>query len=224
MKIKIMFPIFCILLLCGCGYIEPEARYTVTALGCSLRGNDYALTVSLTDAGKAAEENTDKGFTVEGEGETISAALDDIRARLSKKPSFSHLRLIAVTGSMNRMELEELLDICIDLDAPLNCPIACCKRTDSLLEDFPAGEELAAQIRENAEYFGYGGHTALFEIKTALLVEEGKFALPILDTGDGRVKVNGLYYFTNGNENYHLNREGGINFLCGLSTLGEASR
>ena len=38
----------------------------------------------------------------------------------------------------------------------------------------------------------------MLEIQTALLVNEGKFGLPILNADSDSVSVDGLYYFTGG--------------------------
>lgn len=221
-SVGIIFLIISALLLGGCGYIEPEARYTVTAIGCMQTQKGFTLTVSLTDVNNRSEEAKGSGFLVEGEGETIASALNDIRSKLSKKPSFSHCRIITVTDRTDKESLRELLDLCIELDVSLNCPIACCNRIKNLFSSdaLPTGGDLASLIKENAEHFGYGGHTALFEIKTALLVEESKFALPILEVVNEQVAVKGLYYFTSGSGNYHLNYSSGINCLCGLSAAG----
>lgn len=191
--------ILCLLFLCGCSYTEPDAVFTVSAVGFSVESGE---TVAYVQFINASEKNSlvSPTFTVKGSGEDEKQAIDEVRAKLSKKPSFSHCRIIALSDRLDLSDVSSVLLGCSDLGVPLRAPVVCCNNINELFNNelLSSGQEIEGLIRQNAEYFGYGGHTALFEIQTALLVNEGKFGLPILKTDRDSVFVEGLYYFTNG--------------------------
>lgn len=194
MKLKLILILLSLLLLCGCSYTEPEAQFTVTAFGCDKEGGNTQVYLKLTDT-----DTEPQIFTVLGEGNGFSEALDDIRSKLSKKASFSHCRLILVSSKINKTDLDDFLDLCMESGIPLSCPVSSSHNVEKVLSNkkYAKGEELASLIKTNAEHFGFGGHSALFEIKTALLVDAGKFALPLLETADDDVKIEGLFYYSN---------------------------
>ena len=195
MKTKLIIPLLLSLLLCGCSYIEPDAQYTVTAIGFE-GGVQDRLYLQMNDPARSTEASS--VFSAQGKGKNPSDALDDIRSSLSKTPSFGHCQIIVVSSEVGRESLNRLLELCIELGTPLGCPIVCTKQLESFFEEKGSftGGDAAALLNKNAEYFGYGAHTALFEIKTALLMEESKFALPILEIRENNLKINGLHYFS----------------------------
>ncbi len=198
MKKTVVF--LCLLLLCGCSYTEPDAVFTVSAVGFSAENGQMVAYVQFLDTLDEKSSGDTSAFTVKGRGDSEKEAIDDVRTKLSKKPSFSHCRIIAVSNRLNLSDLGAVLGLCSDLGVPLRAPVICCNKINQLFESksLSSGQEIEGLIRQNAEYFGYGGHTALFEIQTALLVNEGKFGLPILNADSDSVSVDGLYYFTGG--------------------------
>ena len=205
MKLRFIIPILILLLLCGCSYTEPEAVFTVTAIGCERVKNNAKLYLQITEN----TQEKDEVVLVVGEGENFEEALSDIRRGLSKKPSFSHCRFIAVSKDVTEKQLSEVMNLCLKNGFPLHSTVACTKNLTKLLDKTKqqTGEEIASLIKENASYFGFGGHSALFEIKTALIVSADKFALPLLTVESDSIRVNGLHYFSNGIDQATLKTE-----------------
>ena len=133
---------------------------------------------------------------ISGRGDTAQSALNDIKTKLNKTPSFSHCSLIAITQNMSSAQIKTSLDLCAKLNISLSTPLVSASKIETLFS-VSSGSEISALTRENAKNFGFGGHTALFEIQTALLVNEGRFSLPLISANNNLPKVLGLCYFGN---------------------------
>lgn len=194
MKIKILVLSVLLCLLCGCAYKEPNDRYTVTALGFSAQEEEVTVHLQAIDASGGEQNGSPVTFLVTGRGRDIDNALDDIRAQLSKEPSFGHCQLVLFSEGIEGERLEKALLICDGLGISLRARMAFCGNIEPMLDNgiITDGSDLVALIKQNSRSFGYGAHTALFEIKTAELAGSGEFALPVLSIGNGKLYVDGL--------------------------------
>lgn len=189
---KALFLVLCLLALSGCGYTEPNAVYTVSAIGFSAVEENVEIYLQYVNV---SAENS-KLEVVSGRGDTAFSALNDIKTKLNKTPSFSHCSLIAINQNMPKNQIETVLDLCSKLNVSLSTPLVSASKIEDLFS-LSSGTEISALTRENAKYFGFGDHTALFEIQTALLVNEGRFSLPLISAKNNLPKVLGLCYFGN---------------------------
>ena len=214
MKKKVLISLLMMLLLCGCAYTEPNAQYTVTALGFSDVGEGAAAFLQAIDASGGEQNGQPDTFTVTGRGKDISAALDDIKTQLSKKPSFKHCQLVLVSPTVGGDELSGVIDLCRELDISLKTRLALCNDIQATLDNdkISSGIDLAALIKQNSVSFGYGAHTALFEIATAMLTAEGEFALPVLESNQDKISVEGLLRYSGSFPQKYLNIEESIRY------------
>lgn len=198
MKLKIFAAVITFVFLCGCnGYSEPNTRYMVTTLGAESIGEQKILHIQAVDISQGEKNGSPATFTVAGKGESFEDALSDAQSYLSKKASMRHLELLVISNDMFGSDIKELVDFCDSMELSLQTRLATCEDIKSLFENegISAGTQLVALIKSNARTAGFGGHTALYEIETAILTAEGNFALPIL-SADKTVSVEGLQVYT----------------------------
>lgn len=193
MKIKVFITAAFLFLLCGCNYIEPEAQYIVTALGFTEQSGNALIYLQAVDTAQGDSSNPDT-FLIKGEGEDTAAALDNVKAGMSKKPSFEHCRVVLISEDVLGEKLNETLRLCDGLDLSLRARMVYSDDIEGVLDggQFFSGTQIDSLIKQNADSFGYGAHTALFEICTAILTNDGNFALPVLKVQDRYPSVEGL--------------------------------
>lgn len=214
MKIKAFITAVLLCFLCGCAYTEPNAQYTVTALGFDIEGARCEAFLQAIDAAGGEQNGQPVTFTVTGAGDTVRDALDDIKTQLSKKPSFKHCQLVLVSRGIAEDTLNSVIQLCEELNISLRTRLASCEDIERMLKNdkISSGTDLAALIKQNSKSFGYGAHTAVFEIATALLAAEGDFALPVLESSGDKVSVEGLLRYSGGEPQEHLNIEDSIRY------------
>lgn len=193
--IKFILVFIFLLSLTACAYREPNARFTVTAIGFSANGTKVTAYLQAMDFSKSE----DKTFLVTGEGDSVKAAVKDVNKTLSKEPSFEHCSLILLSRGIDGTGLKDALNLCQELSMSQKTRVAYADSVKSALENntLKNGDEIASLIKENSKTFGFGKHTALFEIKTAVLVNDGNFALVNLDASNSKIKFDGLLEYKN---------------------------
>ncbi len=181
--------------LVACAYREPNAKFTVTAIGFSKNGSNVTAYLQAMDFSKS--EN--KTFVSVGQGSSASLALNDIKTTLSKQPSFEHCEIILLSKGIEKTQLEETLSLCHEIGVSQKTKIAYTANIREALENkaMKSGGEIASLINENSKAAGFGKHTALFEIKTAVLVSNGDFALVNLEASNNEIKFGGLVEYQN---------------------------
>lgn len=200
MKIKTVLIVTLLLFLCGCSAEnEPSGQYMVTTIGADESKNIY-----LSVANVEKEENST--FTVVSTGESFEEAFQNAESQVSKKLSVKHCELIVVSNTMLGSDINELLEVLSLLTVSLQTRMAATDDVANLLsgQALSEGNELIGLIKHNAKTAGFGGHTALFEIKTAILTANGNFALPFL-YAEKTAKVAGLLLYEDLNPARRLN-------------------
>lgn len=214
MKIKAFIVAVILCLLCGCAYTEPNAQYTVTALGFTAKNGKTGAFLQAIDAAGGEQNGQPVTFVVSGWGYGAEQAIDDIKTQLSKKPSFKHCQLVLISDGIEKDGLSEVLTLCRGLDISLKTRLAYCKDIEGVLQNdkISSGTDIAALIKQNSEHFGYGAHTAIFEISTALLAADGNFALPVLQSFDKKLSVKGMLSYSGAAQKEYLSIEESIRY------------
>jgi hypothetical protein len=199
MKIKIIFLLFALFCLGGFSAKEPEEQFTVTALAFESDKISYNLFLQANDPEKGA-------FTLKGEGKNFEAAFLDINTKLTKQPSFSHCETLIFSFGAEERGLEEIFRLCDKKGVPLRAKILFCESPEKLLKagEGSDGYNLISLVDGTVESFGFGGHTAFFEILTAQLVNKGDFAIINIDANED-IKVTGLRRYEKGKISENLN-------------------
>ena len=206
MKFKIVAMLLAIFCLSGCAATEPDSRFTVTSLAFYQTKNNLKVCIQAADPEKGA-------FTVAGEGENFETALQDTVTQLTRSPSFSHCEVLVFSSDVQGKLLEDVFSLCNKKGVPLRASVLFSENPEKLLkgENGTDGYDLVSLAEQTVKNFGFGGHTALFEIKTALLVGGGNFALLNI-TAKNPAKVTGLKRYENGKPSELMNIEQSIRY------------
>ena len=211
MKIKTILLVAACLMLCGCStQNEPDGQYMVTAIGADENKNVYLQAVGFRGNESDAGPGT---FTILGEGENFDEALLNAESKVSKKLSVKHCELIIIESEMLGSDIAEFLKLCDNLEITLQARLVTTGNVEKLLSNdgISSGTELISLIKQNAKSSGFGGHTAIYEIKTALLTANGDFALPFLSHGE-IIEVEGLLTYKGMNPQKKLSFEESIEY------------
>ena len=212
MKPSFILPVL-FLFLVGCnGMSDPNEQFMVSSIGFMRTGAKVSAFVQSVDVKGGEQNGIPETFVVKGEGDSIENAVKNTRSKLSKKLSLKHTDLILISDTLEKDDLEEILSMSEDFDVSLRAKIASCNDIEKLLKNDSAssGLGLISVIEQNAVSAGFGGHTALFEIKTAFLLGE-EFALTYFSSGE-EIGIEGLYYYKNGIPTDILNFEESIRY------------
>lgn len=190
MKIKTLLLAAALLLLCGCSAEnEPSGQYMVTTIAADENKRVYLAVADI-------DKDENKTFTVVGEGENFEEAFQNARSQVSKKLSVKHCELVVLSETMLGSDINELLGVLDSLKISLQARMAATDDASKLLngEGLSSGTELIDIIKQNAKSAGFGEHTAIYEIKTAILTADGNFALPFL-SGEKNEGIEGLLIY-----------------------------
>ncbi|MBQ1187347.1 MAG: hypothetical protein IIX54_06665 [Clostridia bacterium] len=209
---KIILCLLLTLMLSAC-YIEPDAKFTVTAIGFSGKENGVEAYLQTIDFANTKNGNT-ATFLTSGSGKTVNKALQDIKTKLSKAPSFEHCQIVLVSNGIEGEVFNQTLTLCETLGMSQRVTIAYANNIPSALENnkITSGTELMSLIKQNAKTLGFGKHNALFEIKTAILENGGNFALVNIQTKNEEIKFSGLYEYKNSQQFKALNLKQSLNY------------
>ncbi len=213
MKFKLFLPFLLLFLLSGCSMAdEPNNQYMVSSLGFERVGDKLKAYVQAVDLKDGEQNGQPTTFVIEGEGDSVKAAIDATRAKLSKELSLKHTELIVVSDSLETSDFSDILSLSEGLEVSLRTKIAASKDVGAVLknEGVSAGIDLVSLINQNARTAGFGGHTALFEIKTAFLLGED-FAVTYLSSLE-QIGVEGLYFYKEGRPTEILNFEQSVRY------------
>lgn len=190
---KLILSLILILTLSSCAYSEPDAKFTVTALGFSEEKNTVNAYLQAIDFATTGNGNINT-FLTQGEGDNIPLALSNIKSKLSKAPSFEHCQIVFLSDGIEGELLKHTLDCLVRLGMSQRVTLAYTKNIEDALSSgkITSGNEMVSLIKQNAKEWGFGGHTALFEIKTAVLENGGNFALCHIETKNEEIKFSGL--------------------------------
>ena len=212
MKLSLILPIL-FLFLVGCnGMSEPNEQFMVSSIGFMRTGAKVSVFVQSVDVKGGEQNGNPETFVVKGEGDSVGHAVKNTRSKLSKELSLKHTELIFISDTLEKDDLAEILSLSEDFDVSLRAKIASCNDIEKLLKNDSAssGLGLISVIEQNSVSAGFGGHTALFEIKTAFLLGE-EFAVTYFSSGED-IGIEGLYYYKNGIPTDILNFEESIRY------------
>lgn len=185
MKIKLFLCIVMVFLLAGCnGYKEPEKQYIVTTLGFKTERKSFSVCIKT----KSNDDLVQAGI-----GNDLNSAVESLLLKTEKPLSYGHCKLILVSPGIASDTFADVLEYCAASGVPLNADVAYC---ESIISVMRKNINISALVDRSYESFGFGGHTALFEIRTAILTNSGNFALPHISATDD-AEVYGMCRYEN---------------------------
>lgn len=127
-----------LLLLCsGCyDYTEPNNTVIVNGIGIDYKDNKYYITYEIIDTKLAKDsEEKHKSYTVNESGTTLVDAMNNIKSRITKEISLSHLDIIIVSKSLLEQGLYTISDYIIrDVDITSNVYLVASSNPKEVLE------------------------------------------------------------------------------------------
>lgn len=198
MKLKILLLLTILLSLCSCAYTEPNAKFTVTAFGVSSEGETVNAYLQAIDPENSSEGKVNT-FEVSGKGSNVNLALRDIKTKLSKEASFEHCQLIIISNGIKEEKLTDCLKLCKEIGIPLRTKIIFTNNIEKFLTNgkIQDATDIIPLLKQGYELLGFGEHSALFEIQTAVLTNNGNFALPLIKVMKGEMQISGLMKYEN---------------------------
>ncbi len=212
MKFKFLLPLIILLTLCSCAYTEPNAKFTVTAFGVSADRQTVSAYLQAIDPENSKEGKVNT-FEVSGQGSNVKLALRDIKTKLSKEASFEHCQLIIFSNGTQKNKLTDSLKLCEEIGIPLRTKIIFTTDIEKLLtnEKIYNAADIVPLLKQGYQLLGFGEHSALFEIQTAILTNKGDFALPLISVKKDEMQISGLMKYENlipvDNLDYEQSRE-----------------
>ena len=190
---KLLIILLLFLVLCGCTASEPNDKHLVSLMGIEGDGAEVALYCKYTDLSDNSSVRS-----VGGRGKNISDALGDINLFLNKIPSLSHCEMIVFSKNTEKTLFFETIYFCRKNELPLKLKLAATEDIKPLFsEENPlSGVDLSGMVQLAFSAHGFGGHTSLYEIETAINLGKG-FALPYFVREGESFKLEGLGLYKN---------------------------
>ena len=151
---KIIFVALLLVLMCGCDKTKPE--YLVSAMGFDNNGENY--NVCFESIVINTENNEQKLLLLNGKGETIGAAVDEIYRQCTQPLLLSHCGVIAVGEGINQNRFKEICKFCYDKEQiTLSAFFVKTKNAQNLLSFKPisstcAGYDIMGLVKQNKGY------------------------------------------------------------------------
>ncbi len=190
---KLLIIILPLIILCGCTATEPNDKYIVSLIGVEESNGQVALYYKYSDI---ADNSLTKA--VSGKGETLLDAAENINLSLDKMPSLSHCEVVILSKETDKTLFGEVIDFCRKKELPLKLRLAVTNDMNELFSDKNSlsGVDLSGMLKVGYSTYGFGGHTALYEIETAINIGED-FALPYFEGGGKSFELGGLGLYKN---------------------------
>lgn len=111
---KLILSIFSLFFITGCyDNIDLNDLNIITGIGVEYIDNEYKVTYEILNSEKSSDSISMHSFTESGKGKTISNAFDNANRYISKKPYFSHLKILVLDTNVEDDKLRELFEYLI---------------------------------------------------------------------------------------------------------------
>lgn len=219
-----VFGIIALITLTGCGdATELGNRAIIQAAAVDYDGKYHVTAMLFSSGGDTIDASHENVIRVNGKGETLAAAIDDISLVDGKRIYMSETKLLILGSGFEEMSADAALrSLYLDLRCSLNMPI-CCVGNGERAEDIAAlqftegitSADKPLSLIENANSMGVSPKTTLLDLLADS--EGGKFSLlpmlTITENGsgmtsaeDGKTAVlSGSRYYENGSLGESLN-------------------
>ncbi len=197
-RLILLLPI--LILLCGCSATEPNEKYLVSAIGVTKRGEYTQLYYKITDIASSDKVGEQGVKTLSASGKSMLSAAENINLGSELDVSLTHCEILVLSPTADKNLTDEVFSFCREKEMPLKLKLAVSEEVEELFspDNTLSGEKLNGMLRVVAKNYGFGGHTALFEIETAIKTNNGNFALPRFSKPDDAFVITGLAVYENG--------------------------
>lgn len=203
MRIFKLFTLAVILLLTlsGCnglgGYTAPSDKRLVSAVGFDNEGGMVKVSVEAMKA-EDGENTKFKPYIISESGSDATQAIARLSAQSYEDFTLTHCRTFILGKSLTAEQVEDILTFCINQkQISLSATTVCSNNANETLKvsamaENSTGFEINNMTEHNAENFGFGGHTSLYEVQTARMQSMNIYALPNLIITDNNISLKGM--------------------------------
>lgn len=108
---KLIIIILIILLNTGCyDNVDLNYLYIITGIGIEFKDGEYKATYEILNSEKSTDSIQLKSFTINGKGKNINDAFDNANTYLSKKPYYSHIKVLVINKDLEKDNLDEVFE------------------------------------------------------------------------------------------------------------------
>lgn len=191
--------------LCGCSLrnaVSAEAQeHIVSALGFEEENGEIKMYVEAVIINSEDPEAEKKTKLVEGKGDTVKSALNEILSKTVQPLMFSHCGVIITENGISAKRFKEICDyIYSEEEITISVFMATTKDVKQLLSSEPIssismGYDIINSLESFAERTGTNLHNRYYEISAAMKKTVNVFLLPDLTTEEQNFKTNGAVVF-----------------------------
>ncbi len=180
---KIILPMFCVLLLCGCsGYKEINNGYLVTAIAFDKTEDNSQIILNTI-----LPEGTDETIILTGSGHDFNSAFGELKKSQVKTLYFEHCGVLAVKKDIPKNELVDILKFCKDkIRLPIAVRTIYCTDATALFKADRTGYDVITLINNS----GTKTDNRLYSLGRKIS-DKNDFSLPLITTRAGTIYFEG---------------------------------
>ncbi len=204
------------MLLCGCrgktsDYAEPEKRLYVSALGFDVSGDKIKVLAETVSVADNTASDQYKVTRYGGEGESVEAAMFEIKKDLVLLPDLNHCALLVMGEDVTKESLAELTEYCFrDNEIAQSVQMVTCESAEKLLKSHREGEKplgfgISELLSRDADGTDSRRETTLLSVMNSR--KEGElYCLPYFETEGKECVLRGWRMYKGENLVHRLNR------------------
>lgn len=193
--------------------IKNDRRFMVSALGFETDGFLIKVTSELIIINSEDPEPPPQAKTFSAKSSTVTGALEDISARLSRPMLLEHCGIIAIGDRMNEKRFSEICDYCFaENRITLSAYMISVPDPEELLSGEPessaaVGYDIMNIIEQQSAANGINTNSRFFEVESARESGKSTFFLPRFEKTESGAVFSGIAVFEHDKQKELVSRE-----------------
>lgn len=193
--------------------IKNDRRFMVSALGFETDGFLIKVTSELIIINSEDPETSPQAKTFSAKSSTVTGALEDISARLSRPMLLEHCGIIAIGDRMNEKRFSEICDYCFaENRITLSAYMISVPDPEELLSGEPessaaVGYDIMNIIEQQNAANGTNTNSRFFEVESARESGKSTFFLPRFEKTESGAVFSGIAVFEHDKQKELVSRE-----------------
>lgn len=193
--------------------IKNDRRFMVSALGFETDGFLIKVTSELIIINSEDPETPPQAKTFSAKSSTVTGALEDISARLSRPMLLEHCGIIAIGDRMNEKRFSEICDYCFaENRITLSAYMISVPDPEELLSGEPessaaVGYDIMNIIEQQSAANGINTNSRFFEVESARESGKSTFFLPRFEKTESGAVFSGIAVFEHDKQKELVSRE-----------------
>ena len=193
--------------------IKNDRRFMVSALGFETDGFLIKVTSELIIINSEDPETPPQAKTFSAKSSTVTGALEDISARLSRPMLLEHCGIIAIGDRMNEKRFSEICDYCFaENRITLSAYMISAPDPEQLLSSEPessaaVGYDIMNIIEQQNAANGINTNSRFFEVESSRESGKSAFFLPRFEKAESGAVFGGIAVFEHDKQKELISRE-----------------